>query len=257
MTKAGSILRHYRTKVLGWSQQELGAATGFSNQYISKLEKQDYISELTRERLAPVLRCHPNDLRPGFGDLQPSKNSPPHRSNNALRAAQLIEGMSEDVLSRVLPILEGVVDVFGVQRRRETRWDWETDPDHRYLLLKCDDPTQGFIERRRLGQTRWELGGGDIKIDENWKRHKADLDARRNVAGFEYRMENNTGAMICHLIEGKPVFADNGDFVGYKGVTIVSPIFENGPATNDGKAPDSKVAGSRRSRKCQRKTAAS
>ena len=115
----------------------------------------------------------------------------------------------------------------------------------------------GGLERRRLGQTRWELGGGDIKNDENWKRHKADLDARRNVAGFGYEMENNDGSMFCHLIEGKPVFADNGDFVGYKGVTIVSPIFENGPATNDGKALNNMAAGSGRSRKRRRNTAAS
>jgi len=115
----------------------------------------------------------------------------------------------------------------------------------------------GGLERRRLGQTRWELGGGDIKNDENWKRHKADLDARRNVAGFGYEMENNDGSMFCHLIEGKPVFADNGDFVGYKGAAIVSPIYENRPTTNDGKALNNMAAGSGRSRKRRRNTAAS
>ena len=106
MTKAGKILRHYRTKVLGWSQEELGAATGFSNQYISKLEKQEYISELTRERLALVLGCNPDELRPDPDGVRTSEDSPPRRSKNALRAAQLIDGMSDDVLSRALPILE-------------------------------------------------------------------------------------------------------------------------------------------------------
>ena len=118
----------------------------------------------------------------------------------------------------------------------------------------CDDPTQSFLERRRIGQTRWELGGGDIKNDENWKRHKADLDARRDVAGFKYVMENN---QFCHVIEGKPVFADNGDFVGYKGATLVSSSREIEPATNDGKALESKAAGSGRSRKRRRKSTAS
>lgn len=254
MVKAGKILRHYRTKVLGWSQKELGAAIGLSNQYISKLERQDYIPELTRERLAPVLGCNPGDLRPGSDDLRPSEESPPHGSINALRAAQLIGDMSEDVLSRVLPILESVVDAFGGQRGNESRWDWEIDPDYRFTSVKCDDPTQNFLERRWIGQTRWELGGSDVRNDEKWKQHKIDLDARRDIAGLKYELEND---QFCHVIEGKPVFADNGDFVGYKGVTMVRCIANIWRATNEGKVLDSKAVGSDQSRKRRRKTTAS
>ena len=251
MAKAGKILRHYRTNVLGWSQEELGAAIGLSNQYISKLERQDYISELTRERLAPVLGCNPCDLRPDSDDLRPSEESPPHRSINATKAAQLIGEMSDDVLIRVLPILEAVVDALGGQRVHESRWEWETDPDYRYTYNKCDDPSQSFLERRRIGQTRWELAGGDIKNDEIWKRHKADLDARRDIAGFKFEVDKDQS---CHVIEGKPVFADNGDFVGYKGATLVSSSRKIEPATNEGNALNSKAAGSGWSRKRRRKT---
>jgi len=109
----------------------------------------------------------------------------------------------------------------------------------------------GGLERRRLGQTRWELAGGDIKNDEIWKRHKADLDARRDIAGFKFEVDKDQS---CHVIEGKPVFADNGDFVGYKGATLVSSSRKIEPATNEGNALNSKAAGSGWSRKRRRKT---
>jgi len=76
-------------------------------------------------------------------------------------------------------------------------------------------------------------------------------------AGFEYEIEINNRRQICHSIEGKPMFAENGDFLGYKGTTIVSSVNEIGPATNDDKALDSRPAGSGRSHTRRRKTAAS
>src|SRR5262249_2194099 len=57
-------------------------------------------------------------------------------------------------------------------------WIWESDSDHRFTFLRGDGAQAVF------GKTRWEVAGADPVNDAYWRRHKADLDARRPFRGF-------------------------------------------------------------------------
>ena len=97
-------------------------------------------------------------------------------------------------------------------------WFWETDTEHRFITLTdafgrktgLSEPTSA------IGHTRWDLAGVD-REDTGWRAHRDAIESRRPFAGFEYRYMRKDGDERIFRIDGKPVFDDNGKFVGYRG----------------------------------------
>ena len=56
---------------------------------------------------------------------------------------------------------------------------WETDENHRFTFIS-EDPQWDLIKGPEglIGKTRWEANGGSSS-DEQWREHKAILDAHR------------------------------------------------------------------------------
>ena len=99
-------------------------------------------------------------------------------------------------------------------------WIWETDAGHRftYLAAEAFGEKTGLIATDVLGRTRWDLAGSDAEHDEVWRRHKADLDARRAFRNFRYSITSpSTGQSRHYAVNGKPVHAADGRFLGYRG----------------------------------------
>jgi two-component system, cell cycle sensor histidine kinase and response regulator CckA len=91
-------------------------------------------------------------------------------------------------------------------------WIWETDTDHRFTFLS------GEGAQRVFGKTRWEVAGADPVNDPYWRRHKADLDARRPFRGFRFSITWPGSATTQHFsASGKPIFDDEGRFQGFRG----------------------------------------
>jgi PAS domain S-box-containing protein len=99
-------------------------------------------------------------------------------------------------------------------------WIWETDRAHRFTYFSGAEPdvTDDRDPDISLGTTRWEFAGADAELDERWRQHKADLDARRPIRGFRYSVILD-GREMHYVVNGKPVFDESGEFLGYRGTS--------------------------------------
>jgi PAS domain S-box-containing protein len=104
-----------------------------------------------------------------------------------------------------------------------TEFLWETGPDHRFTYLSNN--TSNLIQRDEedvrttvIGKTRWELAGIDPDKDVFWKRHRDDVMARRPFIDLRYLAKGPDGATRHICASGKPIFAADGSFLGYRGV---------------------------------------
>lgn len=96
-------------------------------------------------------------------------------------------------------------------------WFWSCDKDLRidYISDQLTAAT-GLKPEALIGKTRGDLGQFD-QSDENWKAHLADLAARRPFKDFRYAYTLPDGGAQWWSINGKPVFDDEGNFIGYRG----------------------------------------
>ncbi len=95
-------------------------------------------------------------------------------------------------------------------------WFWETDDRHRFTSLL------GLVEMlpdpEPLGKTRWEVTKADAG-EAPWKQHIAALGARKPFRDFEHQTTSRGGRPLWISSSGHPIFADDGTFVGYRGVS--------------------------------------
>ena len=98
-------------------------------------------------------------------------------------------------------------------------WLWETDAAGRFTYLSDrHEAVIGVPREDRLGRTRWEIGLPEVDADpEKWARLRRDLEERRPIRNFRYRLVNARGQLLHIRINGKPVFDAAGGFIGYRG----------------------------------------
>jgi PAS domain S-box-containing protein len=94
-------------------------------------------------------------------------------------------------------------------------WMWETDRDHRLTYVSGEALS---LENEPLGRTRWELAGADAD-DPHWRAHIADLEARRPFREFEFTVKGRSGRLHHLAASGRPIYGDDGAFMGYRGTT--------------------------------------
>ncbi|PZA10992.1 bifunctional diguanylate cyclase/phosphodiesterase [Rhodopseudomonas palustris] len=96
-------------------------------------------------------------------------------------------------------------------------WCWESDPDHR--LLPHPKSVEGNVALQTVasgGKPRWELAcaPGD---EGSMALHRADMEAHRPFREFVYTSIGHDGSRVSISTSGKPIFADDGTFLGYRG----------------------------------------
>jgi PAS domain S-box-containing protein len=97
-------------------------------------------------------------------------------------------------------------------------WFWETDAEHRFTYIsRHDDPVIDALNRLSIGNTRVDLGPPRDMDQETWRAHIADIEARRPFRNFEYPRQASDGSTRFVRVSGKPLFTDDGSFVGYRG----------------------------------------
>jgi PAS domain S-box-containing protein len=108
----------------------------------------------------------------------------------------------------------------GEQRFRDAveascDWVWETDAEHRFTYVLdrsgvIDAPAEWF-----LGRSVEEAMAGTVE-QERLEAHLRDLEARRPFRDFVYWIRRAVGWRCCS-ISGRPIFAADGAFQGYRG----------------------------------------
>jgi PAS domain S-box-containing protein len=99
-------------------------------------------------------------------------------------------------------------------------WYWEQDAQHRFTFLSREETvTTKLPAKVVLGKTRWELFPQALSASE-WAAHRAVLDARQPFFDLVTRAyaEGDPDPIGYFSISGAPVFNEQGDFVGYRGV---------------------------------------
>ena len=94
-------------------------------------------------------------------------------------------------------------------------WMWETDAEHRLTFI-CGEGLSS--ENEPYGSTRWALAGAGPD-DPQWRDHVADLEARRPFRDFEFTVQGRSGRTHHLVAGGRPIFAPDGAFLGYRGTT--------------------------------------
>jgi diguanylate cyclase (GGDEF)-like protein len=96
-------------------------------------------------------------------------------------------------------------------------WCWESGPDHR--LLPYPKSLDGNVALRTVasgGRARWELAYAPEE-EASMALHREDMEAHRPFRDFVYTSMGNDGSRIIISTSGKPIFADDGTFLGYRG----------------------------------------
>ena len=97
-------------------------------------------------------------------------------------------------------------------------WYWEQDETFalRFMSQRMGEKTglaaSAFIGRKRWDQPALNLG------DEDWARHRAQLERREPFREFEMERANPAGGTRWVSVTGEPVYDENGKFRGYRGV---------------------------------------
>jgi len=100
-------------------------------------------------------------------------------------------------------------------------WFWEQDADLRFLRLSGganNTEEEGIRVADILGKTRWELPIEGVS-ESQWAEHRASLARREIFKDFAYGLPAIDGSLRWFSVSGKPVFAADGTFVGYRGST--------------------------------------
>jgi PAS domain S-box-containing protein len=101
-------------------------------------------------------------------------------------------------------------------------WFWETDAEHRFSYISDSvGMLRGGKVSDAIGRSRWDLAA-DVKSEpEKWAEFKAKLGRREAFRDFRYQIRVASGEVHHVAVSGKPKFAPDGTFLGYRGSSRV------------------------------------
>ena len=116
-------------------------------------------------------------------------------------------------------------------------WFWEMGPD---LKFTYHSPRYyeitGFRPEDKIGTTRTRhVSSNNLEADsQKWATHYADMEARRPFKHFEYEFTGRDDKKIHVRISGTPVFATDGEFLGYRGIgSDITHMIQSAKALRD------------------------
>jgi PAS domain S-box-containing protein len=96
-------------------------------------------------------------------------------------------------------------------------WFWEQDAEFRFTKMSGGVTNKGgFRIADSLGRARWELPIEGVDAAQ-WAEHRARLDRHEIFRDFIYCIRTTDGTLHWYSINGKPIFAADGAFLGYRG----------------------------------------
>jgi len=99
-----------------------------------------------------------------------------------------------------------------------TDFYWEQDEQLRFShRMGMRWETEQARSEPVLGKTRWELPAANMS-PQDWARHRADLEARREFRNLEVERILPSGERRWISTSGRPIFDADGRFRGYRGI---------------------------------------
>ena len=97
-------------------------------------------------------------------------------------------------------------------------WFWETGPDHVFTYISERLDAFGMDRASLIGKRRRIDAAADPAADlQKWRAHMAQLERHEPFRNFEYGHRDVSGRVHQVSVNGRPVFAADGRFLGYRG----------------------------------------
>ncbi|WP_280708620.1 ATP-binding protein [Bradyrhizobium sp. BR13661] len=98
-------------------------------------------------------------------------------------------------------------------------WLWETGPDHVFTHVSEQLSDFGIDPARLMGRRRLDIASDKEAQSQKWREHMATLERQEPFRNFEYTCRDVAGHQRYVRVNGRPVFASDGGFMGYRGTT--------------------------------------
>jgi len=96
-------------------------------------------------------------------------------------------------------------------------WFWETGPDHVFTYISDRAGAFGMDRKALIGKRRPDGAFDQDAEPQKWRDHMATLDRHEPFRKFEYRGRDTAGRLRHFSVNGQPIFAADGRFMGYRG----------------------------------------
>jgi PAS domain S-box-containing protein len=96
-------------------------------------------------------------------------------------------------------------------------WFWETGPDHEFTYISDRAVTFGMDRKVLIGKRRSTAAFDHDAEPQKWRDHLATLERHEPFRKFEYRGRDAAGRIRHFSVNGQPVLAADGRFMGYRG----------------------------------------
>ena len=96
-------------------------------------------------------------------------------------------------------------------------WFWETGPDHAFTYISERLSAFGIDPAALIGKSRLDAATDLESEPQKWRDHIATLGRHEPFRNFEYTCRDVAGLQRHVSVNGRPVFAADGRFAGYRG----------------------------------------
>ena len=97
-------------------------------------------------------------------------------------------------------------------------WYWEQDAALRFVGTSgLGDGRAGITPEAHIGLRRWELPRTEI-VGQTWDEHRKVLAERQPFHDLVLRRTSSAGEVRYISVDGRPIFDERGEFMGYRGV---------------------------------------
>lgn len=96
-------------------------------------------------------------------------------------------------------------------------WFWETGPDHSFTYVSERLDAFGMNRSTLIGKRRFDVAVEPEAEPQKWRAHMALLERHEPFRNFEYDHRDSAGRLRRVSVNGRPVFAADGRFLGYRG----------------------------------------
>jgi PAS domain S-box-containing protein len=147
--------------------------------------------------------------------------------NDMCASLQLAYGDLRDInarLGRDLLVLQQAEE--GVRQSEErfrdyaetsSDWFWETGPDHAFTYISERLSAFGIDRTALIGKSRLDAATDLEAEPQKWREHIATLEQHEPFRIFEYTCRDLAGRPRHVSVNGRPIIAADGSFMGYRG----------------------------------------
>ncbi|MBR0753429.1 response regulator [Bradyrhizobium jicamae] len=96
-------------------------------------------------------------------------------------------------------------------------WLWETGPDHVFTYVSDRLTAFGMDRAAMIGKRRLDVALDQDTESQKWREHMATLERHEPFRNFQYTRHDSAGRLRHLSVNGLPVFAADGRFMGYRG----------------------------------------